>query len=625
MNMNMPASIGSQTAEHPAEGLFTLDHTDHFTYVSPEAAAFLDRPVQEVVGRPLHEVLPPSGYGAFLRGLESSRETGAPVRVEQRVPDSQRRLLFTLYPSEQQVYAHFVDVTDRKLRDERLQLLSSAVEHAGEGVIITDASGTIEYVNPAFEEITGYSREEAIGENPRILKSGKQDEAFYREMWDTLLSGRAWRARFINRRKDGELYTHDPVITPVHSEDGEITHLVAVFRDVTDELALEEQLRQSQKLEAVGRLAGGIAHDFNNVLTIITGRAQFALDDLPEDDPLASELDEVLSAADLAQRLSRQMLTFSRQQVIRPEVLDLGQLAQDEKTILHRLLGEDLYLQVSTSPDLGQVKVDRTQIEQVLFNLASNARDAMPGGGTLTIEADNVVLDDGEPSGTIEPVRAGEYVRLRVSDTGTGMDEATREHAFDPFYTTKPRGFGTGLGLSTVHGIVQQVGGTIRLESEPDRGTTFEIYLPRTDEALEAAGRADAGDAPVGPEKGPAGSETILVVEDQSGVRSLVRRSLERVGYRVLEATHGRQALQVCATESGIDLVVTDMVMPEMGGRELAEKIRANHPDIRILFMSGYADLDGGQSTTPGEGAHLIEKPFGPGPLQRKVRQVLDS
>lgn len=622
--MNMSASIGSETAEHPAEGLFTLDHTDHFTYVSPEAAAFLDRPVQEVVGRPLREVLPPSEYGAFLRGLESSRETDAPVRLEQEVPDSQLRLFFTLYPSDDQVSVHFVDVTDRRLREKELQLLSSAVEHAGEGVIITDASGTIEYVNPAFEEITGYSREEAIGENPRILNSGEQDEAFYRQMWDTLLSGRAWRARFINRRKDGTLYTHDPVITPVHSEDGEITHLVAVFRDVTDELALEEQLRQSQKLEAVGRLAGGIAHDFNNVLTIITGRAQFALDDLPEDAPLASEIQEVLGAADLAQRLSRQMLTFSRQEVIRPEVLDLGQLVRDTKDILHRLLGEDLNLQVSTSPDLGRIKVDRTQIEQVLYNLASNARDAMPGGGTLTIEADNVALDDEAPS-SIGPVRAGEYVLLRVSDTGTGMDEATREHAFDPFYTTKPRGFGTGLGLSTVHGIVQKVGGTIRLESEPDRGTTFEIYLPKTDEAPEAAGRADTGDAPTGPEKAPGGSETILVVEDQSGVRSMVRQSLERVGYCVLDATHGREALKLCATESGIDLVVTDMVMPEMGGRELAEEIRANYPDIPILYMSGYTDLEGGQSATLDDRTHLIEKPFGPGPLQRKVRQVLDS
>ncbi|MFO7892390.1 MAG: PAS domain-containing protein [Longimicrobiales bacterium] len=457
------------------------------------------------------------------------------------------------------------DVTDRRLRGKELQLLSSAIEHTGEGVVITDPSGAIEYVNPAFEEITGYSRSEVLGKNPRILKSGKQKEAFYRPMWETPLDGRAWRARFINRRKDGAAYTQDSVIPPVHSDNGEITHFVAAFRDVTNELALEEQLRQSQKLEAVGRLAGGIAHDFNDVLTIITGRAQFALEDLAGDEPLAHDIQEILSAADRAQRLSRQLLAFSRQQVTRPEVLDIGSVARDAESMLRRLLGEHLELQVSVSADPGRIKADRTQIEQVLINLAINARDAMPGGGTLTIETENVRLDADDPGGFPDPVRAGEYVRVRVADTRTGMDEETRENAFDPFYTTKPRGLGTGLGLSTVYGIVRQNNARIQVESEPGQGTTFEIYLPTTDEAPKGTALRDSRDALVEGEQEPVGSGTILVVEDQPGVRSMVRRSLERASYRVLEAEHGVEALDVCAGESGVDLVLTDMVMPQMG------------------------------------------------------------
>ena len=517
------------------------------------------------------------------------------------------------------------DITDRKLRGEELQLLSSAIEHAGEGVIITDASGSIEYVNPAFEEITGYSRADVLGQNPRLLKSEKHDGAFYRQMWDTLLAGRAWRERFVNRRKDGELYTQDSVITPVHSEDGEITHFVAAFRDVTKELALEDQLRQAQKLEAVGRLAGGIAHDFNNVLTIITGRAQFALDDLDGDDALARDIGEILSAADRAQRLSQQLLAFSRQQVTRPEVLEVASVARDARTMLRRLLGEHLSLDLSLSPDLGRIKADRTQIEQVLFNLAINARDAMSDGGVLTIVAENVQVSKDDSDGFPDPVQGGEYVRVRVSDTGTGMDDETLEHAFDPFFTTKPRGIGTGLGLSTVYGIVRQSGGSIRVASEPGAGTTFDLYLPRTDEALKDGRRNDARRVRPEPAARNRRSATILVVEDQPGVRAMVRRSLERAGYRVLEAEHGLDALDVCAREPEIDLMVTDMVMPVMGGRELGQKVREEHPNIRILFMSGYAAPDGLEPAVLAEDTRLIEKPFGPEALQRKVREVLEE
>jgi two-component system, cell cycle sensor histidine kinase and response regulator CckA len=513
------------------------------------------------------------------------------------------------------------DTTERKRREENLLLLEAALEQAGEGVIITDVTGVIQYVNPAFEAVTGYSQNEALGQTPRILNSGKQNAAYYRHMWARLRRGEPWRGRIVNRRRDGELYTQETVITPVRSGGGDITHMVAVFGDVSERIRLEEQFRQAQKMEAIGRLAGGIAHDFNNVLTVIDGHAQFALEDLTGHHPLRTDLEEIVAAADRATRLTRQLLTFSRQQVHDPVVLELGHVIGRAERMLGRLIGEDVELEVSVDPELGRVLADPTQIEQVLTNLVINASDAMPGGGKLRVDASNVELDQDFTHRFAYPVHPGRYVRLAITDTGSGMDPDTLAHIFEPFFSTKDRDKGTGLGLATVYGIVKQSGGYIWVYSEPDEGTSFKIYLPRTDRT------------PAPPPGEPAtgvgtytGSETVLVAEDQDGVRSLIRRGLERAGYRVREADSGIEALRIFEQDpDAIDLLITDVVMPAMGGRELCDRVHAIRPELRVLFMSGYAENEIARRGALNPDMHFLEKPFEHTALQRKVREVLDA
>ena len=499
-------------------------------------------------------------------------------------------------------------------------LLATAMEQGTEGVIITDADGTIQYVNAAFEKVTGYTRHEAVGANPRILKSGEHDEGFYRRLWRRLLDGQVVEERLINRRKDGSLYTQDTTIAPVRAGGDEITHFLAIFRDVTDEVHLEERFYQAQKMEAVGRLAGGIAHDFNNVLTVIRGNAQFALQDLDASDPRAAEIRQIAGAADRASSLTRQLLAFSRRQVSQPVVLDVGEVIGRAESMLGRVIGEDIALDVSIAPELDRVRADPAQIEQILINLAVNARDAMPGGGRLMVRAENAELTPETTRRFDYPVTPGRYVRIAVTDTGIGMDPETQRRIFEPFFTTKEADRGTGLGLSTVYGIVKQSGGYIWVYSEKGQGTTFKIYLPRTAEDIEP-------EEPPEPEPGdPGGSETVLVVEDQEAVAALVERVLQGAGYRVVLATDGAEAIERFHEDGvDVDLLLTDVVMPRMGGPVLAAQLRARSPGLRVLFMSGYGEERIAHRGILEPGTHLLEKPFDPHGLRRRVREVLDQ
>jgi PAS domain S-box-containing protein len=394
---------------------------------------------------------------------------------------------------------------------------------------------------------------------------------------------------------------------------------VGSWLDATEFHQLEEQFRQQQRLEAVGRLAGGVAHDFNNMLTAIQGYAQLAMDAVPEGSPVRDDLQEILNAADGAHNLTSQLLAFSRQQVSDRRVVDPGELVRATQKLLRRLIGDDVELEVHLAEDLGRIIADPTQVEQVLVNLAVNARDAMPDGGRLEVRAENVDLSRHFVHSFPYPVLAGPYVRISVSDTGTGMDPEVQERIFEPFFTTKPGEKGTGLGLSTVYGIVKQTGGYIWVYSEPDAGTTFKIFLPRTDE--EAAEGASVG-LDVGDTRG---SETVLVAEDQPAVRSLVRRALEADGYQVLEAGDGVDALRLAEEHDGaVDLLLTDVVMPRMGGRELADRMRAVDPGLRVLYMSGYAEEQIARRGVLDPGTHLLEKPFEPATLKRQVRDALD-
>jgi signal transduction histidine kinase/CheY-like chemotaxis protein len=422
------------------------------------------------------------------------------------------------------------------------------------------------------------------------------------------------------RRRDGTIIWVRDSGRAVRDDEGRVLSYEGSLEEITERRRLEEQLRQAQKMEAIGRLAGGVAHDFNNLLTAMMGYTGLVLETLSPNDPMRSDIEGIQKTAERASNLTRQLLAFARKQVIHPAVLNPNDLILNVDKMLRRLIGEDIELVTLPAPNLGQVKADPGQLEQVLLNLAVNARDAMPRGGKLTVETNNVTLDEDYASQHVD-VPAGEYVLLSVSDTGIGMTEEVKTHLFEPFFTTKERGKGTGLGLATCFGIVKQSGGHIEAYSEVNRGTTFKIYLPRLKEAISPVpGRAKSGDL-------PRGTETVLLVEDESAVRELASRMLRQQGYNVLEAANGEEALRVAGEYAGeeIHLLLTDVVMPRLGGTELADQLKVMRPDIKVLFTSGYTDNAIVHPSILESGMAFLPKPFSSQMLARKVREVLDD
>lgn len=515
---------------------------------------------------------------------------------------------------------------ERRRVEEELRKLSRAVEQSASTIIITDTRGYIEYANPRFTETTGYSLAESLGQHTRILKSGLTSPEEYQQLWETINAGKEWRGEFHNRKKNGELYWESASISPIKNVDGVITHFLAVKEDITEHkqaeetrAKLEEQLRQSQKMESIGRLASGVAHDFNNLLTVIRGYADLMQDKMSAEEPWLEDLAQIRRAGERAAALIRQLLAFSRQQILTPTVLDLNDLVANLHKMLGRLIGEDISLSTVLQPGLWSITADPGQIEQVIMNLVINARDAMPTGGKITIETDNVYLDENYAQTHFE-VPIGPCVMLAVTDTGHGMDKATQVRIFEPFFTTKGQGKGTGLGLATVYGIVKQSGGHITVYSEPDQGTTFKIYLPATETSVTSL------PAPQTQPVTQHGAGTVLLVEDDEPVRSLVQRALQAEGYTTLEACSGSEALSLAGQHQGeIDLLLTDVVMPQMSGRELAEQLKALYPQMKVLFMSGYTDdavVRHGLLTAETE---FLPKPFSPSKLASKVREVLGA
>lgn len=518
-----------------------------------------------------------------------------------------------------------IDITEHKQAEvaikEAEERYRSIFENAIEGIFQSTADGRFISVNPAMARILGYeSPEELIADRTDISIQHYVDPNSRAELKRMLAKqGIVVGYECEVYRKDRSKIWVIENIRVICDQNGTLLHYEGSIEDITERKTLEDQLRQSQKLEAVGMLAGGIAHDFNNLLTAITGYSALTLMQLKAEDPLRQNIEEVKKAADRAAALTRQLLAFSRKQVLQLRILNLNEVISELEKMLQRLIGEDIGLRTVLEADLGAIKGDPGQIEQIIMNLAVNARDAMPQGGKLTIETRNVYLDEDYAKHHIA-VNPGPYVLLAVSDNGLGMDEKIRAHIFEPFFTTKEKGKGTGLGLSTVYGIVNQLGGNIWVYSEVGQGTTFKIYLPRTDEgAHEYKRSADT-------EKALQGVETIVLAEDEEMVRKLARRVLEIYGYQVLEVANGGAAILVCERHKGpIHLLITDVIMPEMSGVELATRLTRLHPEMKVLYMSGYTDNNIAHRGVLDEGENFIQKPFSTDALARKVREILDA
>jgi len=592
---------------------------------------------EDVLGKPFEETF----WWAYSKEVQQQlRETiaravrGEGSRYDVQVRAAEGQLIdvdFSLYPLRDETgeVVYLVPsasvITERKRAEESLRLLGTAVEQSKESIVITDADldlpgPRIIFVNPAFTKMTGFTAEEAVGKTPRILQGPHTDKAVLRRLRQNLQRGEAFEGEAINYRKDGKEFNLEWQIAPLRDASGNTTHFVAIQHDITERKQLETQLFQSQKMETVGKLAGGIAHEFNSILTAIIGRSELLLNDLPSGSPDFANAIAIRNAADLAAALTKQLLAYGRKQILRSESLNLNHVLAGMEAMLRHLMGSDVDVRVVTAVDLPAVKADAGQVEQVIMNIAINAREAMHHGGKLTLETSTATLNE-EYVRHFPEVKPGDYVMIAISDTGTGMSGEVKARLFEPFFTTKSVGEGTGLGLATCHGIIKQSGGHISVYSELGRGTTFKVYLPQTGQRTEVSTATPASPAL------PRGTETILLVEDDTSLREMASLLLQRLGYAVLVAANGPEALSLTQqpdTER-IDLLFTDIVMPQMDGKELSNRIMAIHPNTKVLFTSAYTETAIVHQGVLDPGVSLLQKPFTPAALALKVRELLDA
>jgi two-component system, cell cycle sensor histidine kinase and response regulator CckA len=491
---------------------------------------------------------------------------------------------------------------------------AAALEQAGEAILITDAEGTILSVNAAFERITGYARTDAIGQTPRILRSGEHRGVFFRELWDTIRRGDPWSGRLINRRPSGDCYRAELSISPIRDADGAVVRHLGILRDITTEVEVEEKLRLAQKMEALGHLASGIAHDFNNALTPILAYSELSLMELPESHAIRAYISEILGSAEHGASLSRQLLAFGRKREPEFSTVELNEVVGGLERMIRRVIREDIHITFHLDPEAGMVLADAAQVEQVIMNLVLNARDAMPEGGALAVSTHRPGTRR-LPGGSA-PTPG--YAALEVRDTGPGIDPAIAPHLFEPFFTTKPPGEGTGLGLTTVRSIVAQHEGRVTWESQPGEGAVFRVFLPVASAATAAAHSREAVTL-------ARGSETVLLVEDDAGVRSLAAELLRRIGYVVFDFGDAEQALNFFReADHPMDLLLADLVLPDFNGRILYQRALERQPRLRALFMTGYGPSALSKMGLDGEHADLLRKPFTIYELARRVRETLD-
>ncbi|MEI6669163.1 MAG: PAS domain S-box protein [Acidobacteriota bacterium] len=607
-------------ADATHEGIVFTEHGS-VVDVNQQLAAMLGLESKNIIGRPVRDFVAPESVDTVLRHVRTLSEEpyehqllhqdGSRVDVEARartMPFGGRQIRVT----------SLRDITAQKRAgEERLRLLS-AIEQAGEMVVITDALGIIQYMNRTAEQSSGHDRGGAVGQRITVLLESGDDSRFYLDARRKIFSGRAWVGRLPCQRKDGTTYLADMSIAPVRSPSGDVVAAVAVGRDVTADLAMEDERRQAQKMETIGRLAGGVAHDFNNLLSPILGYAELLLAEVPADHPHHEPVSIIYAAADRAKHLTLQLLAFGRKQVIEIRPVDLAQVVREFERILRRTIREDVEISLRLSTEPSVIEGDARQIEQILMNLAINAQDAMAHGGRLSIETALVTVSPHEP-GSRRDLPPGPYVRLTVGDTGSGIDPSIVPHIFEPFFTTKEKGRGTGLGLSTVHGIVTQLRGHIRVDTTAGVETRFHIYLPRAEGPTEAmAPRVEAVVM-------PSGRETIVVAEDDDMVRGLVCGTLRRRGYTVIEVAQAERCLEaITASGATPDLLLTDVVMPKLNGRELYASLSQRLPGLKVIYMSGYLDDVIGTHGVLEDDVTFIQKPFSVEALVIKLREMLD-
>ena len=614
--------------EATQDGILILDAaTGRVQDANPFLIKLLGIPLEEMVGQTVGELSPFKDLVSNQIMLQRLQKDGY-IRYEDLPLETRdgRKIAVEFVSNVYQVGDETViqcnirDITARKRVEAANTRLAMAVEQAAETIVITDTRGLIVYVNPAFEKTTGYSDADALGQNASILKSGKQDEAFYQELWGTLERGERWEGHFINRRKDASLYEEDATISPVRDTAGTIVNYVAIKRDVTREVQLEAQFRQAQKMEAIGQLAGGVAHDFNNLLAVIQMQTDLLNLGGGLNQAQAQSIKEIATCVERATDLTRQLLLFGRRETFHPGLLDLNEAIQSTINMLKRIIREDVEMQFKFAAGPLFLMADAGMLNQVLLNLAVNARDAMPNGGRLLIETSAADFDELSTAQSAK-VRIGSFVCLSVSDRGCGIAPGILPHIFEPFYTTKAIGKGTGLGLATVFGIVQQHQGWINVYTEAGRGTMFRIYLPRlVGEAIEVH-----PPAVLLPVRG--GTETILLVEDEQALRLAVHKALSQMGYRILEAASGIKALEVWRQhQHSIHMLLTDLVMPDgLSGKDLADALLKENPALKVTYMSGYSAEVVDKDFPMQEHIHFLNKPFSIRQLAQTVRECLEA
>ena len=605
------------------DGFVAFDRDFRFTYVNNEAEKTLGQGREDLLGCSYWEIFPFMAGTVIEQFYRRVMETGEAGELEYLQPHTNRRgdqwIALKAYPAEDGgISSYFRDITEKKKTDVERFRLATAIEQSAEAIFITDTNWTICYVNPAFERMSGYGRDEIIGRHTRILKSEVHDAVFYRRIRETLKAGKVWSGRITSRKKDGSLYEAEATDSPVRDSSGAIINFVGVSRDITVEMRLEKELRQAQKMEAIGTLAGGIAHDFNNILSIIIGYTEMARMKMPEESPVRENLQRVLDAGSRATDLVRQILTFSRQTEQEKRPVQFALFVKEALKLMRPLLPTTIEIkeEIPIAPEQIVVLMDPTEIHQVLMNLCTNAAHAMgEKGGILSIRVTELVADTSLVSRNLD-LELGAYVCLSVSDTGHGMEAAVQERIFDPYFTTKELGVGTGLGLPVVRGIVKAHHGALTVSSEPKKGTTFNVFLPRVEGGVSTP-------VPV-QEVFPPGTERILFVDDEVTLAELGTHMLEPFGYRVIKTTSSEEALETFRADPGaFDLLITDMTMPVLTGKELAREIKFLRPDLPIILCTGFSELiNETKARESGIDAFLM-KPYAVGDLVRTIHRVL--